>query len=126
MSPELKKMLISNISKIVIGVAIFVGVLFLVNNNTKLQAKISVLHGKNEILETELKDLKAQRGVIQDSLQKLETQIKNLEESEKKLSSKSKELEVKLKNIKSKYETANNHTANYNADSIRRYFSDFK
>ena len=99
--------------------------LFLASQNSKLQAKISVLNGKNQALEEQNNVLKTDRQVLLDSIRNFELQIGGLMQLEHDLYIKNGELEKKIKNLKSKYETANNHTANYNADSIRRYFSEF-
>ncbi len=108
-----------------IGLIVTLGVLF-ASQNTRLQQKISVLEAKNQALEDSNKVLKSEREALLDSIHQVELQISALEELEHDLNLKNDQLEVKLKKLKSKYESANNHSANYTTDSIRGYFSDFK
>jgi len=111
-----------NVFILLVGV---VTTLFLASQNTNLQAKISVLNGKNQALEEQNNLLNTEREALLDSLHTMELQIGGLMELENDLHIKNEQLEKKIKNLKSKYETANNHASSYNADSIRRYFSEF-
>lgn len=100
--------------------------LFMTNNNTKLQSKISVLRGQNEILETQNRSLEKNLKALVDSIAKIDKSIQDLKGKEAKLAKENVELENNIKKLNKKYEKAINHSANYNADSIRGYFSNFQ
>jgi peptidoglycan hydrolase CwlO-like protein len=114
------------ITAALMGVLIFALVLFLANNNTRLQSQISVLEGKNQMLEELNKGLEKQNEQIEDSIAKIENSLNDLKEKEQRLAKENVELENNIKKLNKKYEKASNHAANYNADSIKRYFTELK
>ncbi|MBM3417460.1 MAG: hypothetical protein FJY17_00890 [Bacteroidetes bacterium] len=113
---------------IITGITVVLAIvfsLFIVGKNTKLHSKISVLEGQKQQLEERIKELAEERLEVLDSIATTQIQIENLLSEDIKLKQKNERLEAQVKNIKLKYEKANNHTINYNTDSIRRYFTDF-
>lgn len=106
----------------------FLGVIFSIfmfGRNTKLHSKISVLEGQKQQMEERLKELAEERLEVLDSILSVQVQVQELEKAENKLKQQNLKLETQVKSLKSKYEKANNHSINYNTDSIRRYFTDF-
>lgn len=99
--------------------------LFLFGSNKNLHSKISVLEGQKQQMEERIKELAEERLEVLDSILNVQYQVQELEKAESKLKTKNNNLELQLKSLKSKYEKANNHSVNYNTDSIRRYFAEF-
>ena len=100
--------------------------LLLTKSNTKLQNKISILEYKNQQLEESNKALESQRQALRDSIKNADIRIYYLQTQDSILKKQNEDLEKTIKLTKKKYEKADNHTINYNADSIRRYFSDLQ
>lgn len=113
------------IKTIVFAVLIVAITLFLLKKNTNLYSKISYLNWEKEQLENQIKSLQAERIKIMDSISKVKVDIVRMEAKDSTLTAQNQKLGAQLKQIKSKYEKANNHSVNYNTDSIRRYFTEF-
>lgn len=77
--------------------------LFMTNNNTKLQSKISVLRGQNEILETQNRSLEKNLKALVDSIAKIDKSIQDLKGKEAKLAKENVELENNIKKLNKKY-----------------------
>lgn len=107
-----------------IAILIFFASLF--SNNTQLKEKIKVFEGKNQILEKENGSLKIENLRLKDSLKISKVSIEQLNEGEKELLKELKKVENELQTLKSKYAKNPRSTANFNADSIRLYFSNLK
>lgn len=105
---------------------IFLMAIFLTKSNTKLQAKISILEYQNQQLEDANKELEKQREALRDSIKTADIRITYLETEETYLKKQNADLESTIKFTRKKYEKADTYTINYNADSIKRYFSDLK
>lgn len=89
--------------------------------------------GKNEdknetslidYLKQENEQLQKQIQSFQDSIKSVNARIDGVVESERKLSEEQSEIKTNIKNLKPKYEKAASRSANFTADSIRRYFAD--
>lgn len=77
-----------------------------------------------EYLKKENQQLQKQIQSFQDSIKSVNTRIDGVVESERKLSEEQSEIKTNIKNLKPKYEKAASRSANFTADSIRRYFAD--
>jgi len=105
---------------------VFFFAIMLTKSNTKLQTKISILLYKNQQLEDSNKALQSQREALRDSIKNADVRISYLESQEGSLKKQNQDLENSIKLTRKKYEKADTHTINYNADSIKRYFSDLQ
>ena len=105
---------------------VFFFAIMLTKSNTKLQTKISILLYKNQQLEDSNKALQSQREALRDSIKNADVRISYLESQEGSLKKQNQDLENLIKLTRKKYEKADTHTINYNADSIKRYFSDLQ
>ena len=105
---------------------VFFFAIMLTKSNTKLQTKISILLYKNQQLEDSNKALQSQREALRDSIKNADVRISYLESQEGSLKKQNQDLENSIKLTRKKYEKADTHTINYNADSIRRYFSELQ
>lgn len=106
------------------AILIFFASLF--SNNTQLKEKIKVFEGKNQMLEKENGSLKIENLRLKDSLKISKVSIEQLNEGEKELLKELQKVENELQTLKSKYAKNPRSTANFNADSIRLYFSNLK
>lgn len=77
-----------------------------------------------DYLKQENQQLQKQIQSFQDSIKSVNTRIDGVVESERKLSEEQSEIKTNIKNLKPKYEKAASRSANFTADSIRRYFAD--
>jgi len=105
---------------------VFFFAIMLTKSNTKLQNKISILLYKNQQLEDSNKSLESQREALRDSVKNADVRISYLESQEGSLKKQNQDLENSIKLTRKKYEKADTHTINYNADSITRYFSELQ
>jgi ribonuclease HII len=110
----------------VLAAIVFFFAIMLTKSNTKLQTKISILLYKNQQLEDSNKALQSQREALRDSVKNADVRISYLESQEGSLKKQNQDLENSIKLTRKKYEKADTHTINYNADSIRRYFSELQ
>jgi peptidoglycan hydrolase CwlO-like protein len=96
------------------------------NSNSKLNQKITELETLNKVMKVENEKWAKYNDslilVIKDNDAKLE----NMQKRDAQLYNKLQSLNTQITNLKDKYEKANNFTANYNADSVRQYFSDLE
>jgi peptidoglycan hydrolase CwlO-like protein len=101
-------------------------VLFMGNTSSKLNQKITELETLNKVMKVENEKWAKYNDslilVIKDNDAKLE----NMQKRDAQLYNKLQSLNNQITNLKDKYEKANNFTANYNADSVRQYFSDLE
>jgi len=101
-------------------------VLFMGNTSSKLNQKITELETLNKVMKVENEKWAKYNDslilVIKDNDAKLE----NMQKRDAQLYNKIQSLNTQITNLKDKYEKANNFTANYNADSVRQYFSDLE
>lgn len=107
----------------------FLGVLAflaLTYNGDKLSQRISNLQGQNDKLKEQNKELQENIEELNLEIEANNVKIELLQEEDNRLQSDYLATQDKIKNIKPKYEKASRFAANYNADSIRRYFSDLK
>ena len=105
---------------------VFFFAIMLTKSNTKLQTKISILLYKNQQLEDSNKSLESQREALRDSVKNADVRISYLESQDGSLKKQNQDLQNSIKLTRKKYEKADTHTINYNADSITRYFSELQ
>ena len=110
----------------VLAAIVFFFAIMLTKSNTKLQNKISILLYKNQQLEDSNKALESQREALRDSVKNADVRISYLESQDGSLKKQNQDLQNSIKLTRKKYEKADTHTINYNADSIRRYFSELQ
>jgi predicted nuclease with TOPRIM domain len=110
----------------VLAAIVFFFAIMLTKSNTKLQNKISILLYKNQQLEDSNKSLESQREALRDSVKNADVRISYLESQEGSLKKQNQDLQNSIKLTRKKYEKADTHTINYNADSITRYFSELQ
>ena len=110
----------------VLAAIVFFFAIMLTKSNTKLQNKISILLYKNQQLEDSNKSLESQREALRDSVKNADVRISYLESQDGSLKKQNQDLQNSIKLTRKKYEKADTHTINYNADSIRRYFSELQ
>jgi chromosome segregation ATPase len=100
--------------------------ILMTSRSTRLQAKISVLEGRNQELEKMYQKLDAEAGRMKDSLKSGEERISMLAQRDSSLAVKNRNLRMEIEKTKSKYEKARNRAAGFDADSIRRFFSELE
>ena len=110
----------------VLAAIVFFFAIMLTKSNTKLQNKISILLYKNQQLEDSNKSLESQREALRDSVKNADVRISYLESQDGSLKKQNQDLQNSIKLTRKKYEKADTHTINYNADSITRYFSELQ
>jgi cell division protein FtsB len=91
----------------------------------RLTQKIAVMETKNETLQKENQNLLKKLREVELEIQATNIRLKILYETEKELQTQYEETQTQLKNLIPKYEKANRYSRNFNADSIRKYFSNF-
>jgi hypothetical protein len=98
-------------------------ILFLFSDNDRLKLKIAEIEGENKALKMENKKIIKDIAVLKDSISESNSLVTGILTIQgmlfQNLDSKDKE----LKKLQKEYEKATKHTANYNADSVRVYFS---
>lgn len=95
-------------------------------NGNRISSKIAELKGQNDILKKNNELLFNKIQSIQDSIESTNENIQELNKIENQLSQQYEQIKNNINSLKSDYEKANDFAANYDADSIRWYFSNIK
>jgi hypothetical protein len=105
----------------IIGGIIFI--LFLFSDNDRLKLKVAEVQGENKGLKIQNSNIRKDIETLKDSIIKIDLAINGIMEIEGQLVLNVNQKDKELKKLQKEYEKANNYTANYNADSVRVYFS---
>jgi DNA helicase IV len=97
--------------------------LFLFSDNDRLKLKIAEIEGQNKALKTENHKVKKDIETLKDSIFEIGSIVDGIMLIEGNLVQSLNQKDNELKNLQKKYEKATKHTSNYNADSVRVYFS---
>jgi predicted nucleic acid-binding Zn-ribbon protein len=112
------------------GIVLFALIIILawvtVYNVDKINERVGALQGENTILKQNNQALKASIQTMQDSIAKYNTQISVLQLSDSRLQTESDRIKKSIKIIQNQYEKASTRANNFNADSMRRYFSNLQ
>lgn len=114
------------ISFSIIGAVVLFTIFALDYNGNRLDKKIVELTEKNKILEERNAELIKNIAVIQKRIELNNRKLDTLFLRERYLITNYLFVEREIINLKNKYEKANTFSRNYNADSVRWYFSNFK
>lgn len=101
-------------------------VLFLFSDNDKLKLKIEHLQTENKVLKTENHRINSHIKILKDSIADANSSIQGIMLIETMIMQQLGETQKELNKLKKEYEKANNHSRNYNADSVRLYFSNLR
>ena len=110
----------------IIGAVIFSIIFALDYNGGRLNKKIGELTQKNKLLEERNAELIKNISVIQKRIEINNRKLDTLFLRESYLIRNYLFVEREIVNLKKKYEKADTFSRNYNADSVRWYFSTFK
>lgn len=105
-------------------VLLFFAALFYAGKN--LSVKMAKLEGANIEIEKQNKALLDSINMQQVRLEALNQTIAQQETREQRLQQATERINTQLYQLSKKYEAVNRFTINYNADSIRRYFTRFQ
>jgi lipopolysaccharide export LptBFGC system permease protein LptF len=107
--------------------AIILYVLFMFGNaSSKVIQKITELETLNKVMNAEnVKWTKYNDSLIL-IIEKSNAELAYMKKRDAELYNKLQSLNIQITKLKDKYEKANNFTANYNADSVKQYFSNLK
>lgn len=108
---------------IIIAVILFLIALFYTGNN--LRVKMARLEGANMEISKQNKQLSDSILSQTSRIESLNKVIEQQTAIEERLKQATERINTQINQLNKKYEAANNFTVNYNADSIRRYFSKF-
>ena len=110
--------------QILATIAVFLFILYTIaNTGNKTAQKIGELKGENKVLLQNNKEILGNINKLKSSIEASDKKIDSLYLVERKLASQYQIIQNSIKNLKTQYDKANNFSANYNADSIRIYFS---
>jgi DNA helicase IV len=98
-------------------------ILFLFSDNDRLKLKIAEIEGQNKALKIENHKVKKDIETLKDSISEISSVVDGIMQIEGLLIQNLNQKDKELKNLQKEYEKATKHTANYNADSVRVYFS---
>lgn len=101
-------------------------ILFLFSDNDKLKLKLAHLEGENKVLKTENRRINSHIKTLKDSIADANSSIQGIMLIETMIMKQLGETQDELKKLKKEYEKATNHSRNYNADSVRQYFSNLR
>lgn len=101
-------------------------VLFLFSNNDKLKLKLAHVETENKVLKTENHRINSHIKILKDSISDANSSITGIMLIETMLMQQLGQKEKELNQLKKEYEKATNHARNYNADSVRIYFSNLR
>lgn len=101
-------------------------VLFLFSDNDKLKLKIEHLQTENKVLKTENYRINTHIKILKDSIADANSSIQGIMLIETMIMQQLGETQKELNKLKKEYEKATNHSRNYNADSVRLYFSNLR
>lgn len=101
-------------------------ILFLFSDNDKLKLKLAHLEGENKVLKTENHRINSHIKILKDSISDANSSIQGIVLIETMLVSQLNQTQKELNQLKKEYEKATNHARNYNADSVRVYFSNLR
>ena len=107
-------------------IAVIIFVLFLFSDNDGLKEKISVIQGENKVLKIENSRIKIHNNQLKDSILLGENTLMGILLIEANLVEQLGKTQKELEKLKKQYEKARSHSNNYNADSVRLYFSEFQ
>ena len=114
------------ISFLIIGAVIMFTLFALDYNGGRLDKKINELTDKNKILEERNAELIKNISVLQKRVELNNRKLDTLFLRETFIIRNYLSVEREIINLKKKYEKADTFSRNYNADSVRWYFSNFK
>jgi DNA helicase IV len=97
--------------------------IFLFSDNDRLKLKIAEIEVENKALKTENQKVKKDIETLKDSISEINSMVEGIMQIEGLLVQNLNQKDKELKNLQKEYEKATKRTANYNADSIRVYFS---
>ena len=107
-------------------IAVIIFLLFLFSDNDGLKEKISVIQGENKVLKIENSRIKIHNKQLKDSILLGENTLMGILLIEANLVEQLGKTQKELEKLKKQYEKARSHSNNYNADSVRLYFSEFQ
>jgi len=92
-------------------------------NGNKLSERIANLQGQNQKLKEQNELLNNKISELKLKIDSSNQKIKVLERQDTKLETDYHKTQTQITNLKPSYDKADNYSRNYNADSIRIYFS---
>ena len=107
-------------------IAVIIFLLFLFSDNDGLKEKISVIQGENKVLKIENSRIKIHNKQLKDSILLGENTLMGILLIEANLVEQLGKTQKELEKLKKQYEKARSYSNNYNADSVRLYFSEFQ
>lgn len=107
-------------------IGLIVLILFLFSDNDKLKLKLAHLEGENKVLKTENHRINSHIKILKDSIADANSSIQGIMLIEGMIMKQLGETQKELNQLKKEYEKATNHARNYNADSVRQYFSNLR
>lgn len=107
--------------------SIILYVLFMFSDsNSKLKQKITELETLNKVMKAENVKWANYNDSLILIIEKSNAELAYMKKRDEELYNKLQFLNTQITKLKDKYEKANNFTANYNADSVKQYFSNLK
>lgn len=111
---------------ILFALGLIILICFGIFDSGRIQSKLGELKGENKILLQNNEELKSNINKLLSNIEKTDSKIDSFYKIEQRLTNQYRTIQFNIKNLKPQYDKANNFTANYNADSIRLYFSKLK
>jgi len=105
----------------IISAIIFI--LFLFSDNDRLKLKVAEVQGENKALKVQNNKIKKDIETLKDTIYEIGSSIEGIMQIEGQLVQNLNQKDKELKKLQKEYEKATKHTTNYNADSVRVYFS---
>jgi hypothetical protein len=96
------------------------------NSNSKLHEKITELETLNKVMKQENVKWTKYNDSLLIIIKQSDAELIYMKKRDIELYNKLQSLNSQIIKLKEKYEKANNFTANYNADSVKQYFSNLK
>lgn len=96
------------------------------NTRSKLDIKIAELQTINKVLAEQNKKWASANDSLKIQITTKDAKLESLYKRDAELFSKLQSINNQITNLKNKYEKADNFTSNYNADSVKQYFSNLK
>jgi len=96
------------------------------NTRSKLEIKIAELQTINKIMAEQNEKWSHTEDSLKIEISTKDAKLEYFQKRDAELFSRLKSINNEITNLKNKYEKADNFTSNYNADSVKQYFSNLK
>jgi uncharacterized protein YoxC len=106
--------------------AVIIMTIFVTKSMSSGKSKIDALAEQNKVLKQQNKELLDKNVVLLNKVDSVSTSVDRYAQLEKTMLNNYNQIKSSINNLKPKYEAAATFSNNFNADSIRQYFSNLR